>query len=216
MSSPRTWLVAAALLLGAVLWGPRVLHSVELPETDQPAPPAMQSLLHVSPGDKAPDEVQMIVEIPRGSQNKYEYDPRQRVIKLDRVLASPFHYPGEYGFVPRTRNADGDPLDVLVLVTAATYPGTMIVVRPVGVLQKVDTGDQDDLILAVPVKDPRFAGVRDLADVAEPVRQEIAHFFAQYKALEGKQVTINGWQDAAHARATISRCLQAFAAPPPR
>lgn len=200
-----------AALAGAILQSP-VLSLEPAVKPSQSLAPSMTSLLHVDPGKLSPAQVNIIVEIPRGSQNKYEFDAEQGVMKLDRVLASPFHYPGEYGFVPRSVNADGDPLDVMVLSTAPTYPGVMIAVRPIGMLEKVDGRDRDELILAVPIKDPRFAKVRTLDDVPEAVRNEVAHFFSVYKTLENKTVSVTGWKGDSEARATISRCQQAFAA----
>jgi inorganic pyrophosphatase len=154
-------------------------------------------------GDKAPNEVNLIVEIPTGSQNKYEIDKDTGLIKLDRVLYSPFHYPGDYGFIPRTLGQDGDPLDGIVLVNFPTYPLTLMAVRPLGVLRMVDGGDNDEKILCVPVDDVRHKDTNSLADVPEAIRNEIAHFFETYKQLEGKKVEINGWGDLEEAKTII-------------
>lgn len=159
-----------------------------------------------------PEEVNVIVEIPMGSQNKYEIDKDSGILKLDRVLFSPFHYPGDYGFIPQTLGDDNDPLDTLVLVNFSTYPMTMIASRPVGVLRMVDNGEGDEKILCVPVDDVRFSDTKDLGDVRKAVRDEIAHFFEVYKQLEKKKVEINGWGDAAEAKKIILEGVERYKA----
>ncbi len=130
--------------------------------------------------------VDAIVEIPRGSRNKYEYDPATRSIRLDRVLFSSVHYPGDYGFIDGTKCGDGDPLDVLILVEEPTFPGCRVRVRPIGVLLMVDECGEDEKILGVPEGDPRFAEVYDLKDLPQHWLAEVENFFATYKTLEGK------------------------------
>lgn len=164
----------------------------------------------VSYGDKAPEEVNLIVEIPSGSQNKYEVDKDTGLIKLDRVLFSPFHYPGDYGFIPRTLGQDGDPLDGLVLMKFPTYPLTLMTVRPVGVLRMVDGGDNDEKILCVPVDDVRTTEATKLSDIPAAIQNEIAHFFETYKELEGKKVEINGWGDVNEARKIIEEGIARY------
>lgn len=164
----------------------------------------------ISYGEKAPDEVSIIVEIPMGSQNKYEIDKDTGLLKLDRVLYSPFHYPGDYGFIPRTLGQDGDPLDGLVLIKFRTYPLTLMTVRPLGVLRMVDSGDNDEKILCVPVDDVRHDGAHALSDVPQAVQNEIAHFFETYKQLEGKKVEINGWGDAQEAKKIIQESIARY------
>jgi len=110
----------------------------------------------IESGSDIPEIINVIVEIPKGSMNKYEYDKKHNMIKLDRVLFSPFHYPGDYGLVPQTLSEDGDPLDALVLVTNPTYPGILIEARPIGLLQMKDDGDPDDKIICVSTNDPRY------------------------------------------------------------
>ena len=114
------------------------------------------------PGPDAPDVVYAIIEIPKGSRNKYEYHKSAGIIKLDRVLYSSLHYPGDYGLIPRTYYEDGDPLDVLVMINEPTFPGCIIEARPIGVFQMLDKGLPDDKILAVPATDPLFAGNTDI------------------------------------------------------
>lgn len=140
--------------------------------------------------------VEAFIEIPSGSQNKYEWDKEKNVLRLDRVLYSPVHYPTDYGFIPDTLEEDGDPIDILVLVTHPTVPGCVIETRLVGVLSMVDDKGVDNKLLGVPLKDPRFATVMDLTDVPPHVLREIEHFFRTYKDLEGKFVDIEGWKDA--------------------
>jgi inorganic pyrophosphatase len=166
----------------------------------------------VPTGSNAPDSINVIVEIPRGSQNKYEFDKETNMIKLDRVLFSPMYYPGDYGLIPRTLGEDGDPLDALVLVTNPTYPGVLISAKPIGVLGMIDNGEGDDKILCVPADDARLSEYSDLNDVPKAVRDEIAHFFEVYKQLEGKKVVINGWKDAAEAKKIINDSIARYSA----
>jgi inorganic pyrophosphatase len=150
----------------------------------------------------------MIVEIPKNSSNKYEYDPVDRAFRLDRPLYSPMHYPADYGFVPGTIAEDGDPLDVLCLVEHPTFPGCLIDVRPIGVLHLVDQTTTDHKIIAVPVKDPRVEGVRAVEDLPPHVTREFEHFFTIYKELENKVVETRGWLDLNHALDVINTSRQ--------
>lgn len=159
--------------------------------------------MNLSIGSKAPEVCQAVIECPRGSQNKYEFDKEQGIVKLDRVLFAPMFYPADYGFFPETLGGDGDPIDVLVLCTNPLHPGVALDVRPIGVLVMSDDKGQDEKVLAVAKDDPRFAHMKDLADVSEHTRNEIAFFFQYYKVLEKKAVNIDGWQDAAAAKQII-------------
>ena len=154
-------------------------------------------------GDGAPALVNAVIEIPKDSVNKYEYDKQLHVFRLDRTLFSPVHYPGDYGFIPRTLGLDGDPLDVLVLVEAPSFPGCLIQVRPIGVLRMVDQGKGDEKILAVAESDPLYREVKDCSQVFEHTLREIEHFFAIYKNLEGKKTEIVGWDGVEAARKII-------------
>lgn len=154
-------------------------------------------------GSNAPQEVNVVVEIPRGSSNKIEYDMELGIFRLDRVLYSPLYYPCEYGFVANTLFEDGDPLDILVLSTQPTFTGCLVVARPVGVLKMGDDKGQDDKILGVSAHDPRFERVTRLEDVSEHRLKEILHFFAVYKDLEDKEVRIYGWEGAEVAQELI-------------
>ena len=148
----------------------------------------------LSPGAFAPEQVTAIVEIPRGSRNKYELDKDTGMLRLDRVLYSAVHYPGDYGFIPRTLHEDGDPLDILVRINEPTFPGCMVDARPIGVLKMLDRGEPDDKILAVPVNDPFHGEYFDIADLPGHYMKEIEHFFHIYKDLEGKRIQIVGWE----------------------
>jgi len=170
----------------------------------------MSHLNAIGPGKKAPEEIHVLVEIPKGSQNKYEVDKELGVVKLDRVLFSPFHYPGDYGYIPQTLGLDGDPVDALVLMTNPTYPGVLITARPIGALEMIDNGESDDKILCVPVDDVRFKHVHDLSDIEEPTLNEIAHFFEVYKQLEKKKVEIIGWKNKAEAHEIIKKGIEDF------
>ena len=161
-------------------------------------------------GPSPPDEVYAIVENPKRTENKYEYDVKKKAIVLDRVLYSAMHYPGDYGFIPRTLDEDGDPLDVLVLVTNPTFSGCVHTVRPIGLLRMLDGDVRDDKILAVPVNDIRFNGVKDLGDVQEHALKEIAHLFETYKVLEGKSTTVLGWSKKEEAKDAIQRSQEQY------
>jgi inorganic pyrophosphatase len=149
------------------------------------------------------EPIEVIVEIPQGSRNKYEYDHAAHVIRLDRVLYSSVHYPTDYGFIPETLSKDGDPLDVLVLVYDPTFPGCHVSARPIGVLRMVDDKGEDEKILAVPTVDPRFSYVNDLDDLDEHWLKEIQNFFATYKLLEETGTELLGWDGAPAAVSVI-------------
>jgi len=172
----------------------------------------MTNYLALPAGDGAPDEVNAVIEIPRGQTNKYEYDKQLHVFRLDRNLYSPVHYPGDYGFIPSTLSDDGDPLDVLVLVEAPSFPGCLMTVRPVGILEMVDQGKSDEKILAVGIHNPIYKEIRDYSQLYPHVLLEVEHFFSIYKELEAKTTRIVGWQDAKVAREKVSRCLERYAA----
>jgi inorganic pyrophosphatase len=149
-------------------------------------------------------EVKVIVEIPQGSRNKYEMDHATGRIRLDRMLFTSTQYPLDYGFIPDTLAEDGDPLDVLVMLEEPTFPGCLVLARPVGVFWMHDEHGPDAKILTVPARDPRYDGVQDLADVPAHLSAEIGHFFDIYKELEpGKGTDVRGWQDRAAAEQVI-------------
>ncbi len=146
------------------------------------------------------DTLDVVIEIPRGSRNKYEYDHERHVIRLDRRLFTATVYPTDYGFVPDTLAEDGDPIDVLVLLEEPTFPGCWVEVRVVGVFWMEDEKGPDAKLLCVPSHDPNYDSMRDLGDVPQSLLDEIAHFFDVYKMLEpGKNTTTRGWEGAAAA-----------------
>jgi inorganic pyrophosphatase len=155
-------------------------------------------------------EVNVIIEIPKGSQNKYEFDKEKEIIALDRVLFSPFHYPGDYGFIPHTLAPDGDPLDVLVLVSLRTFPGCLIKAKPIGILRLIDSGKEDSKLLCVPVNDPRLSHYKNITSISAHVREEIAHFFQVYKQLEGRKVKILGWKGVKEAQKAIRDAIKRY------
>lgn len=161
-------------------------------------------------GDNAPEVINVAIEIPRGTSNKYEYDEKLDELRLDRVLHSAVFYPVDYGFIPHTRAEDGDHLDVLVLISQPTFPGCVMEVRPVGVLDMADEGGQDWKILAVATKDPIHADVKSIADVNEHLKKEIAQFFETYKNLEDKWAKIEGWLDVSEAHKRIAEAQDRF------
>ncbi|NET33872.1 MAG: inorganic diphosphatase [Cyanothece sp. SIO1E1] len=151
----------------------------------------------------------VLIEIPAGSKNKYEFDKDLQAFALDRVLYSSVQYPYDYGFVPNTLADDGDPLDGMVLMDQPTFPGCVIAARPIGMLEMIDGGDRDEKILCVPDKDPRYKAVKSLSDIAPHRLEEIAEFFATYKNLEKKVTEILGWQGMEAVSPLIEKCIQA-------
>ena len=161
-------------------------------------------------GGQAEGWIEVVIEIPRGSRNKYEYDHERGVFRLDRVLYSSVHYPTDYGFVPATLSGDGDPLDVLVVVDEPTFPGCHMRARPIGTLTMIDDKGVDEKILAVPVDDPRYKDIHDLPDLPEHWPREIAAFFRTYKELQGVQTDVRDWANAAAAWQMIAECHARF------
>jgi inorganic pyrophosphatase len=154
--------------------------------------------------------VDAFIEIPTGSQNKYEYDKEKGRFILDRVLYSPMHYPTEYGYLENTLALDGDPLDILVLTTFPTFPGCVIKSRVIGVLIMSDDKGEDEKLLGVPADDPRWNEVKSLEDVPAHRLKEIAHFFQVYKDLENKKTVIKGWEGPEKAAQLIDECYARF------
>jgi inorganic pyrophosphatase len=147
--------------------------------------------------------VMVYVEIPKGSRNKYEYDDEAGGLVLDRMLFTSMVYPADYGFVEGTLAQDGDPLDAMVLVSEPTFPGCRIRSRPIGLFRMWDEKGPDQKIMCVPLRDPTWSALRVYEDIPESLRNEIEHFFAVYKDLEGKPTGVEGWGDLAEAEALI-------------
>lgn len=159
------------------------------------------------------DKVQtfdVLVEIPRGSRNKYEYDFDLKRMRFDRMLFSSMMYPADYGFIPETLALDGDPLDVLVLVTKPTFPGCVIEVKPIGVFHMADDKGPDEKVICVPVSDPIWNKLNDLGDINPHLLKEIEHFFQVYKDLENKTVDVGGWGDVKEAQEILKQCIDRF------
>jgi inorganic pyrophosphatase len=169
-------------------------------------------LYDLDPGAESPEIVRMIVEIPQHSANKYEYDGTLGVFRLDRALYSPLHYPGDYGFIPGTLADDNDPLDVLVLVQQPSFPGVLIEVRPVGLLNMMDNSERDQKVLAVPTRNPRYDQIHTLDQIFPHTKREIEHFFTIYKELEGKVTSMQGWGGPREARKAIVECRARYLA----
>jgi inorganic pyrophosphatase len=157
--------------------------------------------------------IEVFVEIPRGSRNKYEFDKTRGVFFLDRVLYSSVHYPTDYGFVVGTMGEDGDALDALVVVEEPTFPGCHVMARPIGVLDMRDEKGRDHKILAVPRGDPRFRRVQNLPDLDDHWLREIENFFQTYKTLEEKATEVTGWSDAAAAWDVIRDAVARYRGP---
>ena len=162
-------------------------------------------------GSQSPEVITVVIEIPAEGINKYEYDKEFGVFRLDRPLYSPLFYPFDYGFVPSTLASDGDPLDVLVLVDAPSFPGCVMEVRPIGLMEMTDQGLADEKVLCVGKNNPRYSDVWNYSEIYPHMLKEITHFFAIYKDLEGKRVEIKGWRDASFARSKVVEAQQAFA-----
>jgi len=155
--------------------------------------------------------VTVVVEIPKGSRNKYEYDPATGVIVLDRMLFTSMQYPADYGFIEGTLGGDGDALDALVFVGEPTFPGCRIHARPIGLFRMRDERGPDEKILCVPLRDPMWSQIRDLADLNENLLNEIQHFFQVYKDLEEKKVETGGFGDRVEAAGVIAEARRAAA-----
>ena len=147
--------------------------------------------------------VEVFVEIPKGSRNKYEFDKKRKIFRLDRMLFSSMHYPSDYGFIPETLGEDGDALDALVLLGEPTFPGCLIQARPIGLFKMRDEKGVDHKILCVPLHDPQWNHIHKLSDVPPHLLLEIEHFFDVYKELEKKKTAVEGWEDAPEARRII-------------
>jgi inorganic pyrophosphatase len=163
-------------------------------------------------GDDAPEEINVIIEIPRGSNNKYEIDKKTGLIKLDRANYSSAPYPVDYGFAPQTLWDDGDALDVMVLSTFPLNTGILVAVRPVGVVEMIDNGESDYKVISVPVEDKRWEDVADLADINKHTLKEIQHFFETYKLLKGKPVSveIKGIKGKSEALEAVKRSVELY------
>ena len=164
----------------------------------------------ISAGKDAPHTINVIIEIPRGSKNKYEIDKENGLIRLDRAMKTAQDYPYDYGFVPQSSWDDGDVLDVVLLATYPLAPGILVEARPIGIMNMVDCGDGDDKIIAVPKSDPRFDEILDLDDINRHTLKEMRHFFETYKAIDNKVVVVKGFKKKAAALVAIKKGLRMY------
>lgn len=171
----------------------------------------MSLISKISPGTDIPSVINMVVEIPKGRRSKFEYDKDLDIFKLDRYLYSSSMYPGDYGFIPHTLAEDNDPIDVLVMVNEATFPGCLIETRVVGMFLMSDRGENDYKLLGVPHRDPLFEDYKELEDVPHHFLREVEHFFLSYKQLEeGADVQSQGWTGRADAIKEIKKSIDSY------
>jgi inorganic pyrophosphatase len=168
----------------------------------------------IAPG--TPESITTIIEINKGSKNKYEIDKETGIIALDRVYYTTQDTPFDYGFVPQTLWEDGDALDVVLLTSAPLFPGCMVKVRPLAIMMMVDSGESDAKIIAVPEGDPRFAHMKDLADINPHTIKEMEHYFLTYKQLQKKVVEIKGFEGADAAKAAFKKSIEMYNAKFPK
>ncbi len=158
-------------------------------------------------GDKSPNIVNALIEIPQGSRTKYEIDKKTGLLKLDRVVYSSFHYPMNYGFIPQTLGQDNDPLDILVLCSQVIQPLCLVEATVIGNMQMIDSGEEDDKIIAVATKDPSVNHISDIDEVPPHFILELRNYFEQYKVLENKQVKIDAFQSKEDAYRVITDAI---------
>jgi inorganic pyrophosphatase len=168
------------------------------------------NVLHDISWGENPEKINVIVEINKGSLNKYEIDKGTGLIKLDRVSHTAQTFPFDYGFVPQTHWHDGDPLDVVLVTTAPLFPGCLVEARPVGVMDMIDGGDSDAKIIAVPTEDPRFSHINDLSDLPPHFIKEATHFYENYKKLQNKEVSIPSVRGREGARAVVEEAVELY------
>ena len=159
----------------------------------------------------AEESLHCLVEIPKGSRNKYQWDEDLGGIKLARFLFSSVAYPTDYGFVPETLSPKGEALDAMICVSEPTFPGCVIAVRAIGILRTEDERGQDDKLLCVPFHDPNWSDLKQLGDVPQGLVTEIEHFYSIYKQPEGRTVTIHGWEDADVAEQVLAEARERYA-----
>lgn len=165
---------------------------------------------NINPERIKKDKFEALIEIPKGSKSKYELDKETGLLRLDRVLYTSTVYPANYGFIPRTLAADGDPLDVLVLCTDPTYPMTLVTCLPIGVIKMTDNGEQDEKIIAVPENDPMYKNFYDVHELPPHLFEEMMHFFEVYKVLEHKVTTVNEICHKHEAIEIIRKCIKRY------
>jgi inorganic pyrophosphatase len=162
----------------------------------------------IEPGNK--EEMNVIIEINKGSNNKYEVDKKTGLIALDRVSHTAQAFPFDYGFVPQSLWHDGDPLDVIVLTTFPLIPGILVKSRPIAIMNMIDSGEGDDKIIAVPIDDPRWDDIKDLGDINKHTLKEIEHFYSTYKKLQNMVVEVKGFKGKADAESAFEEGLKLY------
>lgn len=167
------------------------------------------NLLHDIPSGTA-EEMNVIIEIPKFSKNKYEIDKETGIIALDRVMHTAQDYPYDYGFVPQTLFDDGDALDVVLITTHPLAPGILVKARPVAIMEMIDGGERDDKVIAVPVEDPRFDEIHDLKDLNKHFIKEVSHFFETYKKVQNKEVSVGEWHGAKEAQEAFRKSKKMY------
>ncbi len=169
----------------------------------------MTNFLHDLPsGPNPPSEIYVIIELTRASKNKYEFDDKYNIFKLDRVLYT--FAPFDYGFIPQTLDHDGDPLDVVLLINEPTFTGCMVHARPIGIMRMDDAGKIDDKIIAVPVHEPFYRDVKGMMDLPRSIVEEITHFYATYKIQEGGHTEVKRFMELGDALKAINRCMEEY------
>lgn len=164
----------------------------------------------VPPGPNPPDEVYVVVEIPKGERNKYEIAKEFPGIKLDRIIYSSYVYPLEYGLIPQTYYSDGDPIDAMVFMSQSTYPGVILRAKPVGMMNMVDSGDVDNKIICVCLDDPVYSKINNYREIPEHVLKETENFFETYKKLQNKEVKVTGWEGPDKAKQEIKKAIEDY------
>lgn len=164
----------------------------------------------ISPERITPDHFTAVIEISKGSKNKYELDKETGLLKLDRILYTSTHYPANYGFIPRTYADDLDPLDTFVICSEEIRPMTLVDVYPIGVIRMIDNGSMDEKVLSIPFSDPMYNTYKSVFDLPEHVFDEIKHFFTVYKQLEHKETIVNELLDSDRAKEIISDCIRMY------
>jgi inorganic pyrophosphatase len=165
-------------------------------------------LRDIPSGPDPPSEIYVVVELTRASKNKYEYDTKFNVFRLDRVLYT--FAPFDYGFIPRTLDHDGDPLDVVLLINQATFTGCTVHARPIGLMEMDDMGKIDDKVIAVPMTDPYYRDIKTIMDLPKSQVEEMRHFYQTYKIQEGGHVEIKKFRELGDAYQTINRCIKDY------
>ena len=179
--------------------------------TEEPKKEVQMNPWHdVNIGDDVPNEIAAIIEVPKGSKNKYELDKESGSIKVDRVLFSAVHYPANYGFIPKTYCEDHDPLDILVLGQEPVYPMSIMTAIPIGVMKMKDEGEADDKIIAVHAHDPEYCHYRSITELPQHRLAEVRRFFEDYKTLENKIVVVEEFLDADKAREIILESVEMY------